>query len=61
MKKKEKKVKYPNTMYVVKEDDGEGYYFLADDDPDSFEDGEVAIYQLVDVKQKKTTRTVSFQ
>jgi hypothetical protein len=48
-------------MYVVKEDDGEGYYFLADDDPDSIEDGEVAIYQLVDVKQKKTTRTVSFQ
>ena len=47
--------KYPKTIYVQTEKDSDGSTFLlADADAENRDDGEVAIYKLVETKKKKT-------
>ncbi len=55
MKKKAKKEIYPQVLYVVREEDGKDFYFLADENYAVYEDGEVAVYELTGTKTKKTT------
>lgn len=48
--------KYPETIYVQKEKDTDGSsYLLADANAENRDDGEVAVYQFVETKKKKTS------
>lgn len=48
--------KYPKTIYVQKEKDSDGStYLLADEELENRDDGEIAIYQLVETKKKITS------
>ena len=48
--------KYPETIYVQMEKDSDGSIFLlADADAENRDDGELAIYKLVETKQKRTS------
>lgn len=53
-------LKFPKQIYVKREEDTDGSsYLLADETPDTIEDGEkVAIYELREVQTKRVTHTL---
>ena len=52
-----KKIKFPENVYVQKDDDATEDYFLCWENPMEAEDGEIAVYKLVETK-RKITKTI---
>jgi len=60
---KNKKVEFPNELYVMRGSDAnDSDYYIADNDVDGYDDGvDVAVYQLVNIGKVKKTTTVEFR
>lgn len=47
-------MKYPKTIYIQYEQNGDEGYHLAHEELEDANDGEIAVYELVEIKTKKT-------